>query len=142
MLYYRLFTDSQLDDLARFYHKRIPGWYNMGYPMPVVARWWAPGPRELKEGKLDEMEEVRQILGTIDEKRYKKVASIKEKKERFGRFLNLRNCQSSVGEGDMRRQMEGWLTTEIARRQHRDREMERWYSNGYWQLLERKVFQM
>ena len=104
----------------------------MGYPMPVVGRWWAPGDRELEEGEIDEMEEVRQILGTMDEKRSEKVAGTEEKRRRFGRFLGLRNCESSVGEGDMRKEMEEWLAGELARREHRDREMESWRSKGHW----------
>ncbi len=105
----------------------------MGYPMPVVARWWAPGQRELlEEGEIDEMEDVRQILGTMDEKKSDNIAGIEEKRRRFGRFLGLRNCESSVGEGDMRREMEEWLAGELARRDHRDREMESWRSKGHW----------
>jgi len=133
LLHYHLLTDSQLDDLAHFYHQRTPGWYSMGYPMPVVARWWAPGQRELlEEGEIDEMEDVRQILGTMDEKKSDNIAGIEEKRRRFGRFLGLRNCESSVGEGDMRREMEEWLAGELARRDHRDREMESWRSKGHW----------
>ena len=164
MLHYHLLTDSQLDDLAHFYHQRTPGWYSLGYPMPVVGRWWAPGPRELEEGEIDEMEEVRKILDSTsstddgswvpsfremdereidemngvrktldstDKARSEKEASTEEKRRRFGRFLGLRNCESSVGEGDMRRQMEEWVANEVTRRIHRDRELKSWRSKGH-----------
>ncbi len=104
----------------------------MGYPMPVVSRWWAPAEQELEEGEIDEMEDVRKILGTMDEQRSAGVAGIEEKRRRFGRFLGLRHCESSVGEGDMRREMEEWLAGEMARKEHRDREMESWRSKGHW----------
>ncbi len=100
--------------------------------MPVVARWWAPADQELEEGEIDEMEDVRKILGTMDDQRSAKVVGIEEKRRRFGRFLGLRNCESSVGEGDMRREMEEWVAGELARREHRDREMESWRSKGHW----------
>ena len=132
LLQYHLLTEQQLDDLAHFYHQRTPGWYSMGYPMPVVDRWWAPAERELEEGEIDEMEEVRLLLGMMTEERSDKVAGIEEKRRRFGRFLGLRNCESSVGEGNMRREMEEWLANEMARREHRDRELESWRSKGHW----------
>ena len=132
MLHYHLLTDSQLDDLAHFYHQRTPSWYSMGYPMPVVTRWWAPGNQELEEGEIDEMEDVRQILGGMDENRSDKVAGTEEKRRRFGRFLGLRHCESSVGEGNMRIEMEEWLAGMLTQREHRDREMESWRSKGHW----------
>ena len=105
----------------------------MGYPMPVVGRWWAPpNQEELEEGEIDELEEVRQILGTIENERSGEEAGIEEKRRRFGRFLGLRNCESSVGAGNMRREMEEWLVGELARRMHRDREMQSWRSKGHW----------
>ncbi|KAL2048440.1 hypothetical protein N7G274_000352 [Stereocaulon virgatum] len=134
LLHYHLLTSEQLDELAHFYHQRTPGRYSSNYPMPVVDRWFAP-PREeeLEEGEIDEMEEIRKILGTEQGTRNRKVASIEDKRRRFGRFLGLRNCESSVGEGDMRSQMEEWVAVEMARREHRDREMESWRSKGhYW----------
>ena len=100
--------------------------------MPVVTRWWAPGNRELEEGEIDEMEDVRRILGKMDEERSEDVAGTEEKRRRFGRFLGLRHCESSVGEGNMRREMEEWLAGMLAQREHRDREMESWRSKGHW----------
>lgn len=132
LLQYHLLTDKQLDDLAHYYHQRTPGHHSMNYPMPVVARWWAPAEEELEEGEIDEMEDIRKILGTMDAERSERVAGIEEKRRRFGRFLGLRNCESSVGEGNMRREMEEWLANELARRQHRDKEMESWRSKGHW----------
>lgn len=100
--------------------------------MPVVSRWWAPK-EELEEGEIDEMEDVREILGmTEEEKRNPTTAGVEEKRRRFGRFLGLRNCESAVGEGDMRREMEEWIASEMSRREHRDRELESWRSKGYW----------
>ena len=104
----------------------------MGYPMPVVARWSAPSESDLEEGEIDELEEVRQILGAMNEHTPRQEAGIEEKRRRFGRFLGLRNCESATGEGDMRRQMEEWLASEMARREHRDRELESWRSKGHW----------
>lgn len=100
--------------------------------MPVVARWWAPAEQELEEGEIDEMEDVRKILGTMDNQRSAEVAGVEEKRRRFGRFVGLRNCESSVGDGDMRREMDEWLAGEMARREHRDREMESWRSKGHF----------
>ena len=102
--------------------------------MPVVDRWFAPSrEEELEEGEIDEMEDIQKILGTEQGTKNRKVASIEDKRRRFGRFLGLRNCESSVGEGDMRSQMEEWVAGEMARREHRDREMESWRSKGhYW----------
>ena len=104
----------------------------MGYPMPVVNRWWAAPEQDLEEGEIDEMEEVRTILGYRDGNSCDNVASIEDKRRRFGRFVGLRHCESSVGEGDMRREMEEWLADELAKREHRDREMESWRSKGSW----------
>ncbi|KAL6715875.1 hypothetical protein ACLMJK_006836 [Lecanora helva] len=133
LLHYHLLTDNQLDDLAHFYHQRTPSWYSMGYPMPVVTRWWAPGnERDLEEGEIDEMEDIRQMLGVINQQRSDTVAGTEEKRRRFGRFLGLRHCESAVGEGNMRRQMEEWLADELAKRQHRDRELESWRSKGHF----------
>jgi hypothetical protein len=132
LLHYHLLSDSQLDELAHFYHQRTPGEHSMDYPMPVVARWWAPAEQELEEGEIDEMEDVRKILGTMDDQRSAEVAGIEEKRRRFGRFLGLRNCESSTGEGDMRREMDAWLARELARKEHRDREMQSWRSKGHW----------
>ena len=134
LLHYHLLTSEQLDDLAHFYHQRTPGRYSSNYPMPVVDRWFAP-PREEEgeEGEIDEMEDIQKILGTEQGTKNRKVASIEDQRKRFGRFLGLRNCESSVGEGDMRSQMEEWVAGEMARREHRDRETESWRSKGhYW----------
>lgn len=100
--------------------------------MPVVARWWAPAEQELEEGEIDEMEEIRRIMELAEQKEDKKVASVEDKRRRFGRFLGLRNCESSQGEGEMRREMEEYIAREMARKEHRDREMESWRSKGYW----------
>ncbi|MCJ1451851.1 hypothetical protein MMC28_002191 [Mycoblastus sanguinarius] len=135
MLHYHLLTSSQLDDLAHFYHQRTPGLYSLGYPMPVVGRWWAPKDQELEEGEIDETEEIRKILWmttTESSEENEKEPGIEEKRRRFGRFLGLRHCESSVGEGDMRREMEEWVAGEMARREHRDREMESWRRKGHW----------
>ena len=133
LLHYHLLTSEQLDDLAHFYHQRTPGCYSSSYPMPVVDRWFAPTDDDLEEGEIDEMEDIRKILGVARETKDKNVVGIEDKRRRFGRFLGLRNCESSVGEGDMRRQMEEWVAGEMARREHRDREMESWRSKGhYW----------
>ncbi len=100
--------------------------------MPVVDRWFAPSNEELEEGEVDEMDEIRDILGTMIEVKKPGVAGIEEKRRRFGRFLGLRNCESSVGEGDMRKEMEEWIAGEMARREHRDRAIESWRSKGHW----------
>ena len=100
--------------------------------MPVVDRWFAPSNVELEEGELDEMDEIRKVLGWPIEGKGRRVAGIEEKRRRFGRFLGLRDCESSVGEGDMRRAMEEWIASEMARREHRDRAMESWRSKGHW----------
>ena len=100
--------------------------------MPVVDRWFAPSNEELEEGELDEMDEIRKVLGWPIEGKGLRVAGIEEKRRRFGRFLGLRDCESSVGEGDMRREMEEWIAGEMARREHRDRAMESWRSKGHW----------
>lgn len=132
MLHYHLLTSEQLDHLAHFYHQRTPGYYSLNYPMPVVSRWWAPG-EELEEGEIDEMEDMRKILGMAEEERGNRTtAGVEEKRRRFGRFLGLRNCESGAGEGDMRKEMEEWIASEMSRREHRDREMESWRLKGYW----------
>ena len=100
--------------------------------MPVVDRWFAPSNEELEEGEVDEMEEIRDMLGTMIEVKKPGVAGIEEKRRRFGRFLGLRNCESSVGEGDMRKEMEEWIAGEMARREYRDRAIESWRSKGHW----------
>lgn len=100
--------------------------------MPVVDRWFAPSNEELEEGEVDEMDEIRNILGMMIEAKNPSVAGIEEKRRRFGRFLGLRNCESSVGEGDMRKEMEEWIAGEMARREQRDRTMESWRSKGPW----------
>ena len=109
--------------------------------MPVVSRWWAPAEQELEEGEIDEMAEIRRILEVAEQQQQqqqeegeekKKVASVEDKRRRFGRFLGLRNCESSQGEGEMRREMEEYIAREMARKEHRDREMESWRSKGYW----------
>ena len=103
--------------------------------MPVVGRWWAPKDQELEEGEIDETEEIRKILWmttTESSEENEKEPGIEEKRRRFGRFLGLRHCESSVGEGDMRREMEEWVAGEMARREHRDREMESWRRKGHW----------
>ena len=100
--------------------------------MPVVNRWWAPAEQELEEGEIDEMEEIRKILGVVSEERSDQIASVEDKRRRFGRFVGLRHCESSVGEGDMMREMEEWLAAELTRRQCRDREIDNWKSKGYW----------
>ncbi|MCJ1272523.1 hypothetical protein MMC21_000309 [Puttea exsequens] len=133
LLHYHLLTSEQLDCLAHFYHQRTPGLYSLSYPMPVVNRWWAPAEQELEEGEIDEMEEVRKILGASEKAiEITRTASLEEKRRRFGRFLGLRNCESGVGEGDMRREMEEWMAGEMVRREHRDRDLESWRSKGYW----------
>lgn len=112
----------------------------MEYPMPVVSRWWAPAEQELEEGEIDEMESVRAILGSVagsetdemEDEKSTKVAGVEEKRRRFGRFLGLRGCESSVGQGEMRREMEEWIAAEMSRKMHRDREMESWRSKGNW----------
>lgn len=92
-----------------------------------------PREEELEEVEIDEMEDIQKILGTEQGTKNRKVASIEDKRRRFGRFLGLRNCESSVGEGNMRSQMEEWVAGRLARREHRDREMESWRSKGhYW----------
>ena len=135
LLHYHLLSDAQLDDLAHFYHQRTPGRYSFGYPMPVVGRWWAPREDELEEGEIDEMAEIREMLGTMESKEFdrgNKAVGVEEKRRRFGRFLGLRSCESSVGEGDMRREMEDYVASGMARRERRDRGIESWRSKGYW----------
>ena len=101
--------------------------------MPVVARWWAPTNQELEEGEIDEMAEIRRVMQLAElEEEDKNVATVEDKRRRFGRFLGLRNCASSQGEGQMRREMEEYIARELARREHRDRELESWRSKGYW----------
>ena len=100
--------------------------------MPVVARWWASNAQELEEGEIDEMEEIRSIMELAEQKEDKQTASVEDKRRRFGRFLGLRNCESSKGEGEMRVEMEEYIAREMARREHRDRELESWRSKGYW----------
>ena len=101
--------------------------------MPVVARWWAPTNQELEEGEIDEMAEIRRVMQLAEqEEEDKNVATVEDKRRRFGRFLGLRNCESSQGEGQMRREMEEYIARELARREHRDRELESWRSKGYW----------
>ena len=100
--------------------------------MPVVSRWWAPNNHELEEGEIDEMEEIKRIMQQVEQQEDKNIATIEDKRRRFGRFLGLRNCESSQGEGEMRREMEEYIARELARKQHRDREMESWRSKGYW----------
>lgn len=100
--------------------------------MPVVGRWWQPRAGELEEGEIDEMEEIKKILELSEQVRSEKVATVEDKRRRFGRFLGLRNCESSVGEGDMQRKMDEWIASEIAKRQQRDREREIWRYKGYW----------
>lgn len=99
--------------------------------MPVVARWWAPAEQDLEEGEIDEMEEIKRIMD-LAEREDKTTASVADKRRRFGRFLGLRHCESSQGEGEMRREMEEYIAREMARKEHRDREMESWRSKGYW----------
>lgn len=133
ILHYHLLSEEQLDSLAHFYHQRTPGEYSLGYPMPVVARWWAPTNQELEEGEIDEMAEIRRVMQLAEqEEEDKNVATVEDKRRRFGRFLGLRNCESSQGEGQMRREMEEYIARELARREHRDRELESWRSKGYW----------
>ena len=100
--------------------------------MPVVDRWFAPSSEELEEGEIDEMDEIRKILGMSRANAKQSLAGIEEKRRRVGRFLGLRNCESSVGEGDMRREMEQWIAGEMAKREQRDRVMESWRSKGHW----------
>lgn len=100
--------------------------------MPVVARWWAPADQELEEGEIDETEEIRRILALAGPAEGKGGAGVEDKRRRFGRFLGLRNCESSQGEGEMRREMEEYIAREMARKERRDREMESWRSKGYW----------
>ena len=99
--------------------------------MPVVSRWWAPTNQELEEGEIDEMEEIKRIMQQTEQED-KNVATVEDKRRRFGRFLGLRNCESSQGEGEMRREMEEYIARELARRENRDRELESWRSKGYW----------
>ena len=101
--------------------------------MPVVSRWWAPTNQELEEGEIDEMAEIKRIMQQAGpEEEDKNVATVEDKRRRFGRFLGLRNCESSQGEGEMRREMEEYIARELARKEHRDRELESWRSKGYW----------
>ena len=101
--------------------------------MPVVSRWWAPTNQELEEGEIDEMAEIKRIMQQAGpEEEDKTVATVEDKRRRFGRFLGLRNCESSQGEGEMRREMEEYIARELARKEHRDRELESWRSKGYW----------
>ena len=100
--------------------------------MPVVSRWWAPSEQELEEGEIDEVAEIRKIMQLGAREEDKQSASVEDKRRRFGRFLGLRNCESSQGEGEMRREMEEYIARELARKEHRDREMESWRSKGYW----------
>lgn len=99
--------------------------------MPVVSRWWAPAEQELEEGEIDELEEVRKIMQLAAQEKDKQSASVEDKRRRFGRFLGLRNCESSQGEGEMRREMEEYIARELARKEARDREMQSWRSKGY-----------
>lgn len=39
ILSYHLLTESQLDELAHFYHQRTPNALSLSYPAPVVMRW-------------------------------------------------------------------------------------------------------
>jgi hypothetical protein len=38
LLHYHLLTDTQLDDLAHFYHQRTPSYWTMHYPKPMGWR--------------------------------------------------------------------------------------------------------
>ncbi|KAL8714911.1 MAG: hypothetical protein Q9220_001424 [cf. Caloplaca sp. 1 TL-2023] len=104
ILHYHLLTESQLNELAHHYHQRTPSEYSLGYPMPVVGRWWV------------HTTEVGDVRG----------AEIEEKRRRFGRFVGLRGCESPY-ESDLgdearereQRSMELWVESEMRRRQER-----------------------
>jgi hypothetical protein len=39
LLHFYLLTESQLDDLAHFYHQRTPSIYSLSYPVPIIGKW-------------------------------------------------------------------------------------------------------
>ncbi|KAL8948129.1 MAG: hypothetical protein Q9222_005653 [Ikaeria aurantiellina] len=104
ILHYHLLTESQLNELAHHYHQRTPSEYSLGYPMPVVGRWWV------------RTNDASGVDG----------AAIDEKRRRFGRFVGLRGCESpndsDMGEESREREqraMELWVESEMRRRQEK-----------------------
>ena len=85
-------------------------------------------------------EEMNAIRGLVSsgEVAGEKVAEVEAKRRRFGRFVGLRGCESpcvvgsAVGEGEMRREMEEWIASEMRRREERDAEKRVWREKGCW----------
>lgn len=151
LLNYHLLTSAQLDDLAHFYHQRTPGPNSLRYPMPIVTRYWAPAAAEAESEPVTEedcvenffdimekkyssiqMDKVRQILEVAPREQDGGVATIEDKRRRFGRFLGLQGLESAVSEGDMRAEMERWVEARLAGIERREEEREIWRSKGYW----------
>lgn len=151
LLNYHLLTNAQLDDLAHFYHQRTPGPNSLRYPMPIVSRYWAPAVTPVEQGSVTEEESVdnffdhveeeyhdvqmgrvRKILDMTPLEQIRDVATIEDKRRRFGRFLGLQGLESAVSEGDMRAEMERWVEARLARIERREEEREMWRSKRYW----------
>ena len=147
LLHYHLLTDSELEELARFYHQNEPSRFSMEYPMPVVTRWRTPpaaaGAAHAGDGmdmdvdvETAEVKELREILQLpMDEGDLESQRRLQDKRRRFGRFMGLQGMESATeqeGDVSMREEMERWVNNEIARKEAREAELDAWRSKGYW----------
>ncbi|KAI1322204.1 hypothetical protein F5Y16DRAFT_387170 [Xylariaceae sp. FL0255] len=75
LLNFWLLTDSELEDLAHFYHQRTPSRYTFHYPCPINVSFLLL-PLKLLQWSSD--------------------MPLEEKRRKIGRFIGLRGCESPI----------------------------------------------